>query len=46
MKSILDVREVGKYNAGHILGKLKIYELLGQQETGFMKENVLGKRIS
>jgi len=33
MNSILDVREIGKYNAGYILGELKIYELLGQQDN-------------
>ncbi|KAF0121530.1 MAG: guanylate cyclase [bacterium] len=31
MKSLLDVREFGEYNAGQIMGELKIYELLGQQ---------------
>ncbi|HCX91013.1 MAG: hypothetical protein CO106_09995 [Deltaproteobacteria bacterium CG_4_9_14_3_um_filter_44_9] len=31
VKSLLDVREFGEYNAGQIMGELKIYELLGQQ---------------
>ena len=31
MKSLLDVREFGEYNAGQIMDELKIYELLGQQ---------------
>ena len=44
MKSILEIQEVGKYNAGGVVGELKIYELLGQQRTDFMKDNVPGKR--
>ncbi|MFA4916487.1 MAG: GAF domain-containing protein, partial [Syntrophales bacterium] len=33
INSILEVREVGKYDAGYITGELKIYELLGQQRN-------------
>ncbi|MFH2011414.1 MAG: GAF domain-containing protein [Pseudomonadota bacterium] len=40
MNSILDVKEVGKYDAGKVLGELKIYELLRQQD----KPKVRGKR--
>lgn len=32
MDSRLDLREVGSYDAGSLLGELKIYELLGRQE--------------
>ena len=31
MNSILDVREIGMYDAGSALGELTIYELLGEQ---------------
>ncbi|MDO8786096.1 MAG: GAF domain-containing protein, partial [Syntrophales bacterium] len=41
-KSLLDLREFGEHNAGNVMDKLKIYELMGQQ-SDFMKDNALGK---
>jgi len=34
MNSILDVREIGKCDAGSALGELRIYELLGRKPRG------------
>jgi class 3 adenylate cyclase len=34
LNSILDTREIGTYDAGSILGELRIYELLGGQPRG------------
>jgi class 3 adenylate cyclase len=34
MNSILDLREIGVYDAGSTLGELMIYELIGRQTRG------------
>ncbi len=34
MNSILDVKEIGMYDAGNTLGKLRIYELVGSRLRG------------
>jgi hypothetical protein len=34
MNSILDVKEVGMYDAGNTLGELRIYELVGSRLRG------------
>jgi adenylate cyclase len=34
MNSILDVREIGMYDAGNTLGELRIYELVGSRPRG------------
>ena len=41
MNSILDIREIGMYDAGSALGELRIYELLGGQTRGEKREFII-----